>query len=167
MLNVRSEGLVCECPALVSGMNDPAGEEEPFAMHRTWHTLCVWQWWLSTQLPGQWVVIADVQRMWSPKFMVKFRKTHQQGVLESCLWGEGGSGKQGLLKVCVGVTPCTLVIMAFFSPACASSWVESSSSTWEWQVCSPRAAHGRSRSHCFRFKFGLDALRIFSNLCFY
>lgn len=35
MLNVRSEGLVCECPALVSGMNDPAGEEEPFAMHRT------------------------------------------------------------------------------------------------------------------------------------
>lgn len=27
--------------------------------------------------------------------------------------------------------------------------------------------HGRSRSHCFRFKVGLDALRVFSNLRFY
>lgn len=74
MLNVRSEGLVCACPALEPGMNDPAGEGEPFAVHRTWHTLCVWQWWLSTQLPGLQVVLADVQWMWSPKFMVNSGK---------------------------------------------------------------------------------------------
>lgn len=92
ILNVRSEGLACGCPGFEPCKNYTVllarkgslpfymskvwalqkwhcsvGEEGPFAMHRTCHTLSAQQRWLSTQL-------LVVQRMWSPKFTVKVRK---------------------------------------------------------------------------------------------